>query len=232
MNPNGGFAKFLRVVGIIFMSLATLFNLMGGIGSSCIAFFAEKYGADYAAIVPYKWLYQLLVVLTTAAAIYGIYALVQLIKGSKHAWRDTILALVVVLVLTIIQIVASRTLRGKSMPNDMRLYITVITLLLFLIYRIPKIWKGVNFNKGARKGGGGLVAGISLILAGIFTVASPAMFAGTHTIAGYNYAGVWYWQFLLAGGLMFLAGAGFLVRLVIRLRSRHPLLLLASESKV
>ena len=48
MDPNSGFAKFLRVVAIIFMSLTTLFNLMGGIGSSCIAFFAETYGPDYA----------------------------------------------------------------------------------------------------------------------------------------------------------------------------------------
>lgn len=210
MNPNGGFAKFLRVVGIVFMSLATLFNLMGGIGSSCIAFFAETYGPDYANIVPYKWLYQLLVVLTTAAAVYGIYATVQLIKGTKRAWRDTIIALTVVLVLTVIQIVASRSLRGKSMPNDMRLYITVITLLLFLIFRIPAIWKGVNYDRNARKGGGGLAAGAALILGGLSTITAPAMFAGTHTIAGVNYAAVWQWQFLLVGGAMLVVGIGCL----------------------
>jgi hypothetical protein len=230
MNPNGGFAKFLRVVGIIFMSLATLFNLMGGTGSSCIAFFAETYGPDYANIVPYKWLYQLLVVLTTAAAVYGIYAIVQLIKGTKRAWRDTVIALSVALVLTVIQIVASRTLRGKSMPNDMRLYITVITLLLFLIFRIPKVWQGVNFDKGARKGGGRLAGSLALILGGLFTILSPAMFAGTHTINGTNYAAAWQWQFLLVGGAMLVAGGSYLVRLL-RPPAVRSAVFLAGESK-
>lgn len=211
MNPNGGGAKFLRVVGIILMSLATAFNLMGGIGSSCIAFFAEKFGPDFGAIIPYKWLYQLLVVLTTAAAVYGIYATVGLIKGTKRAYRDTLVSLLVVLVLTIVQIVASRTLRGKSQPNDMRLYITVFTLLVFLVLRIPKLWQGVNFDKGARKGGGGLVIGISLMLCGLFTLLSPAMFAGTHTFGGLNYADVWHGQFMLVGGTLLAAGTGWLV---------------------
>ncbi|MBN2256401.1 MAG: hypothetical protein JW704_00985 [Anaerolineaceae bacterium] len=230
MDPNSGFAKFLRVVAIIFMSLTTLFNLMGGIGSSCIAFFAETYGPDYANVVPYKWLYQLLVVLTTAAAVYGIYAIVQLIKGTKRAWRDTIIALFVVLVLTVIQIIASRELRGKSMPNDARLYITVITLILFLIFRIPGIWKGVNFDRGARKGGGGLAAGTSLILAGLFTSVSPAIFAGTHTFGGYNYASVWQWQFLLVGVFLFLTGAAILLRLFWSPVTK-PAVFLAGETK-
>jgi hypothetical protein len=218
MNPNGGGAKFLRVVGIVLMSLATLFNLMGGIGSSCIAFFAEKYGVDFAALIPYKWLYQLLVVLTTAAAVYGIFAIVQLIKGTRRAYRDTLIALVAVLIFTIIQMVASRELRGKSQPNDMRLYITLFTLLIFFIFRIPKIWKGVNFDKGARRGGGGFVASISLILAGLTTLAASAMFASTHTIHGFNFADSWHWQFILVGSLMIVLGISILVGLGIRER--------------
>jgi len=42
------------------------------------------------------------------------------------------------------------------------------------------------------------------------------MFAGTHTIQGFNYADVWHWQFLLAGGVMIALGIGVLGRLGIR----------------
>ena len=43
------------------------------------------------ALVPYKWLYQLLVVLTIAASIYGIKALVDLVKNRPAAFKEALM---------------------------------------------------------------------------------------------------------------------------------------------
>ena len=47
-----------------------------------------------------------------------------------------------------IHIYMSRMLRGKSMPVDAVVYTTVLTLVIFLLFKIPAIWQGVDFTKG------------------------------------------------------------------------------------
>lgn len=62
---NDILGKILRFVGILFLSLTTLLNLMGGIGTSCAAFLTEQY-PNYVALIDQgmQWLYQGLVITT------------------------------------------------------------------------------------------------------------------------------------------------------------------------
>jgi hypothetical protein len=54
MKDRKGWAKILRILGIIFMGITAIFTLMAGIGTTCVAFAAEKFSASMALIAPYK----------------------------------------------------------------------------------------------------------------------------------------------------------------------------------
>ena len=212
--------KVLRTIGIILMGLTTAFNLMGGIGTSCVALGAEKY-ESMAGLVDYKWLYQIFVVLTLAASIYGIYALVALIKGKPGDYKATLVALLSVAVLTVIHIAVSRALRGKSQPNDMRLYITLFTLAVFLLFRLPGVWKQIGLG---RSGGSpsGTAAGLAMIVAGATLLTVHLWAAPTHTFGGFNFAGVWRTQLSIAGWALAGGGLGSLVWIAIGQPAHEP----------
>ena len=64
-------SKLGRIVALILMGLTVFVTLMGGIGTTCVALGAENYDS-MVGLVPYKPLYQVLVVLSVAAGIWGI----------------------------------------------------------------------------------------------------------------------------------------------------------------
>ncbi len=144
MKPESGLAKVLRFVGILFMSLTAAFTVMGGVGTSCAALFPTKWDS-MAPLAPFQWLYILYVLVTTAIGVLGIRAVIALVKGRKGAYKSALIALVLGLVVGVIHILTSRALRGSSMPVDAVVYITVLTLVIFLIFRIPAIWAGVDY---------------------------------------------------------------------------------------
>ena len=102
MNEKTG--KVLRTLGIIFFGLATLMNLLGGIGTSCAAFFTKQYPPYWALIKEdMQWLYQGLVITTVLVGLAGIWVTVQLVKGKKTAFRNALIVLVIGTILAGIQ---------------------------------------------------------------------------------------------------------------------------------
>ncbi|HCS38423.1 MAG TPA: hypothetical protein DIW44_02415 [Anaerolineaceae bacterium] len=146
---NKWWAKLLRIIGIVLMSLTAAFTLMGGAGTSCVALNPTGFGGKFAGIASFQWLWILFVLIGVAAGILGVRAVVLLIKGSKKAYRTAVFALLLGTVINAIHLFASRALRGASMPVDGVLYTNILTLLVFLFFRIPGIWKSVNFEKPA-----------------------------------------------------------------------------------
>jgi hypothetical protein len=116
------------------------------------------------------------------------------------------------LVVGVAHMLVSRALRGGSMPVDMVVYTTALTLVVFLIFRIPAIWQGVNFEKPAGQDERGTnAASAALVITGLLTLTIQFWMAPTHTIGGINYADVWHVILsllgigqILAGGLMYL----------------------------
>ncbi len=164
MTDRKGWAKILRVLGIIFMGITAIFTLMAGIGTTCVAFAAEKFSASMALIAPYKWLYILFVIFTTAIGVMMIRATVMIIKSKDKAYRYALITLILGIVIGLIHIIASRAIRGKSMPTDGVVYMNVLTLILFLIFRIPALWKEIDFSKPGGKGAKTMGAAFTLIL--------------------------------------------------------------------
>ena len=196
---------FLRVIVMILLSLTAAMTLMGGAGTSCVAFRAENW-ESMAALIPVKPIFQVLVVVSIAAAIYGIYAIVQLGRGKKGAYKMNLIFLGVGLIASAIQFYFSLTLRGKTAPNNMRLYITVFTLLVFLLMRLPGIWQRTGFAGRDAGSGPRAASGAALIVTGLVTITTPLWAAPTHVMDGYNTANELLWPLLLGGAVLIIAG--------------------------
>jgi len=204
---NKWWAKLLRIVGILLMSLTAAFTLMGGAGTSCVALNPTGFGDTFAPIAKVQWLYILFVLVTIAIGVMGVRAVVLLIQGNKNAYRYSLIAMLLGLVVGGIHMAVSRLLRGSSMPVDAVVYTTVLTLVIFLLFRIPGVRQGVDFEKPAGdKKTDKQAAAIALGAVGLLTLTIQFLMAPTHTIGGVNYADVWHIAFTITGVTLIFAG--------------------------
>lgn len=207
MARNSVFGKVLRIVGIVLMGITAAFTLMGGAGTTCVALAAEKFGERMAPLAPYKWLYILFVLVTLAVGVMGVRAVILLIKGRPNAYRFTITTLALGTLVGVIHMAVSRSLRGSSMPVDGVVYMTVLTLVVFLVFRIPAIWQAVNFEKPSpdqdlpRN-----AAAITLLFSSLLTLTVQVWAGPTHMMDGVNYADAWHTQLTLLGWALGLLG--------------------------
>ena len=189
------------------MSLTAAFTLLGGAGTSCVALDPTGYGGKFAGIAPFQWLWILFVLIGVAIGIMGVRAVVLLIRGAKNAYRYALIALILGTILNAVHVYASRALRGSSMPVDGVLYTNILTLIIFLLLRIPAIWQGVDFEKPAGdKKTGTQAAAIALTASGMLALTIQFMMAPTHIIGGINYADVWHTTLTLIGLGLILGG--------------------------
>lgn len=209
MSTNSFFAKFLRFIGIVFMAQTGGFTLLGGIGTSCAALMPTNW-ESMAPLAPFQWLYILFVLAGIVLGVLGIRATIDLVKGREKSYRDALFVLVAGMVVGFIHIFVSRALRGKSMPVDAVVYTTVLTLVIFLIFKIPAIWQGVDFAKAKaekNKPAGGTAA----ILLGIMTLTIQYTMGPTHTWSNVNYADAFNTSMSVIGiGLVLLGAALFM----------------------
>lgn len=208
MSQNNFFAKALRFIGILLMGLTGGFTLLGGIGTSCAAFNPTGFSESMALLAPFQWLYILFVLTGIAIGVWGIWATVKLVKGTSDSYKMSMQALVAGVVIGFIHIYVSRALRGKSMPVDAVVYTTVLTLIVFLLFRIPGIWQGIDFGKG---GSNRTAGGAAAILLGALTLTIQYTMASTHTWNGVNYADAFNTGMTVIGIGLLLLGAGILV---------------------
>jgi hypothetical protein len=225
MARNKWWAKLLRIVGISFMSLTALFTLLGGAGTTCVALNPTGFGDTFAPIAKFQWLYILFVLVTIAIGVMGVRAVVLLVKGRKNAFRYSMIALLMGIVVGAIHMAFSRNLRGgSSMPVDMVVYTTVLTLILFLLFRIPVVWQGVEFEKhGDEKKTGKQAAAIALGACGLLSLTIQFLMAPTHTINGINYSDMWHTTLTLLGMVLILGGVATAVFTEFRAARREGL---------
>ncbi len=188
------------------MGLTAVLILLGGIGTTCVALGAEYY-EQFASIAPYKWLYQIFVVATILVGVLAIRATVNIVRGKTNAYRDSVIALGLGLVIGGIHMIASQALRGSSVPGNYIVYINAFTLLVFLLFRIPGIWEKVDCSHPKGKTDGGSAAGAAMIVAGVITLTVHLWVGPTHTMGGVNYADIWHTQLTIAGWLLILVGS-------------------------
>ncbi len=203
-NRSGGAA---RIVAIVLMAATALVTLVSGAGTYCAAFNPEAY-ASMAALIPFKWLYQIFVVVTVGLGLAGAGVVYGLIRGRAWSYRAALITLAAIIVAAGIHIGTSRLLRGKSMPNDLRLYAAALTLLAFVI--MPRLWKGVFRDAASGRGNARPAAGLSLCVAGLLAVTAPAWASAGHWLHGENLVLEWLGPLLAGGGLCLVIGLGLL----------------------
>jgi hypothetical protein len=186
-------AKILRFCGIILMGLTAALSLLAGAGTTCVALIPQAY-EKMAPLIPYQWLYIIFVLVTLGIGVLGVRATVNLTRGAPGSYRDALIALAAGLVVGIIHMAASRALRGKSMPVDMIVYFTALTLLVFLLFRLPPIWRRLGLEKPPANPQDHLPgAACTLLLCGLLTFSAPWWAGASHTFSpgGVNWAAAW-----------------------------------------
>ncbi|MBN2548881.1 MAG: hypothetical protein JXB15_06975 [Anaerolineales bacterium] len=209
MSTNSPLAKTLRFVGIILMGLTGGFTLLGGIGTTCVALAPTRY-ESMKTLAPFQWLYILFVLTGIALGVLGIRATIMIIKGADKSYRYALFVLVSGTVMGFIHMVASRALRGKSMPVDAVVYTTILTLVIFLFFRIPSIWQIMDFTKGDAAKSNRSAGGVAAILLGLFALTIQHTMGATHTWNGINYADAFNVMMTLVGMVCLLSGAALL----------------------
>jgi hypothetical protein len=200
--------KIIRILAIVLFAFTTFFNLMGGIGTSCVALNPTRWSPSMAKLAPYQWLYILLMITATAIAIWGILVTIALARGKGHAYRNALIVLALSALAAGVQTYASIALRGKGAPQNMRFYITLFTLIVFLILRLPPIWKRIG---GFRRGGEAdwqTPAGLAAFVGGLVALTTPIWADATHIGPdGAHWVNVLRLPLLLGGALLAFGGA-------------------------
>ena len=214
---NKWWAKILRGFGIVLMSLTALITLLGGAGTTCVALDPTGFGEKFAGIAPFQWLWILFVLLGIAIGVMGIRAVVLLARGTKTAYRNALLALLLGTGLNAIHLIASRLLRGGSLPVDAVLYTNLLTLVIFLLFRLPGLRQAMDFEKPVNDGkGAGAAVSIALVVSGLLVLSVPTLMAPTHTIGAVNYADAWHGLLTWIAALLLLGA--LVVRVAVRSR--------------
>ena len=140
-------------------------------------------------LVPYKPLYQVLVFVSLATGMWGICVARSLVRGSSVAYRNALLVLILGTLSAGIQMGVSQLVRGSSAPVNVRFYISIFTLIMFLLLRLSPIWVHVDFAQSVRKKAVKTIAsGTILIVCGIVILATRFWVGFTHTTpAGNNW---------------------------------------------
>lgn len=210
-SPSGG--KALRTVAIVLFAAAAAFNLLGGIGTSCVTLNPTGWSASMAQLAPFQWLYIVLMLGAILVSAWGIAVTVGLARGRRNAYRDALVVLLLSGILAAVQTYASIALRGKGAPQNIRYYFTTLVLVVFLLLRLPPVWRLINGFTGDDQGNWRMPTGLAAFVGGLIVLTTPLWATPTHIGPdGANWVNVLPTPLLAGGALLTLAGAGLLSR--------------------
>ncbi len=221
--------KVLKVIALIFLGMTTAMNLLGGAGTACAAFLTEKY-PTMMALYDYRWLYQLLMITTIIIGISGIWTIVKLVKGAKGAYRIALIVLGIGSILGGTQYFASMQLRGAAAPANVKFYLNLLTLVLFLLFGLPGLREKIDFEKSGGKNNILTSGGITSFIAGVIVLSTFVWAAPSHTYMGQNWVEVLDIPLLVSGSILLLGGLLALVWGMLSTGEKKDLVIALSSS--
>jgi hypothetical protein len=213
--------RILRFISILWLSISAAFNIAGGVGTTCVALNPAGW-EGFEGIARFQWLYLLYVVVTLTLGLMMVRGVLLLRREGPSGYRYTLFTLAAAIVVGAIHMVTSRALRdsGSSMPVDVVVYITGLSLALFLFLRIPGLWEEVGYGSGDRgKDSGDAATGTAAIVCGVLTWGMPWMTINSHTIDGVNYGAAFGLTTAGTGVLLISFGAWLVFRSRITLKA-------------
>jgi hypothetical protein len=226
--------KIIKIIAIILFAMTTAMNLLGGIGTSCAAFSNNVgYRMAFKELMDYRWLYQVLVVTTTLLGIAGIWATVKLARGGSKVYRDALVILVIGCLLAGVHYFASMALRGKAAPANVKFYINIFTLIVFIILKLPGIRELVDFTRPGGKHEARAALGVAMMMTGALTLTVFHWAGPSHTFFQENWTYVFYGPLVIAGISLALWGVVLIGRVILDILTQEiPIMeLLPVESK-
>jgi hypothetical protein len=226
--------NILRILAIVLVAATAVFTLLGGVGTTCVAFNADQYGKAFAAFIPYAPTYQMFVYTSVLAGLVGLAATVAMVRGYSWAYWGAVVAAVAGLATAGVHMVYSSTLKGISFfaaaPENMRFYVSVVTLVVLLLLRLPGAWQAVDFTKPWRgKGTKSIAGGLTAIVMGTIALSTPIWAAPNHVVDGYNLVYVLELPLVLGGWASVLMGLILVARPGLALRGQRLLGALGSH---
>lgn len=192
----------------VLVGVTAAFNVLGGLGTTCVALFAERFGESMAPLVPYKWLYLLFVAGGVATGVWEACTIGGMVGRREKAFVRCALSLSAGALVAGGQAGSSLLLRGAAAPADMRLYLTLATLAVVL--------SGGGLGAFRARGDGAAepsdgvaedAGGAALLAAGALALVAPALVRATHVLAGADHSAAFGATLPLVGCALVLAGA-------------------------
>ncbi len=187
MKDNLG--KIIAIVAIVFMGMTAAMNILGGIGTVCAAFLTKQFPPMWS-LLDYQWLYQIIMIVTIGLGLVGAWVTIKLIRGGNKVYRNAVIVLAAGTLVAAVQFIASLALRGKAVPANMKFYINAITLLLFLLLRLPGVRERVDFSRWEDESGPTIASGLTAILTGMMTLTTGYWVGASHIYEGFNWVNV------------------------------------------
>lgn len=211
MNKTG---KILRGLAVLFLGMTAGMNLLGGAGTSCVAFSGNVgYRMAFKELMDVRWMYQGFVITTVIIGLVGIWATIQLVRGGPKVYRTALIVLIIGTLIGGIHFFTSLILRGKAMPANVKFYINAVTLLYFLILYLPGIRDKVDFSANSSNGKveKAVSAGLASIVLGVITLTIFDWAGPSHSVSGENWVFVFYTPLMVFGTLFLLGGLGAII---------------------
>jgi len=197
-------ARILWIVAVVAMGMTTAMNLFGGIGTVCAAFLTENF-PPMLVLLDHQWLYQRMMLLTIGVGIAGASVTFALFRGGSNVYRNALIVLVVGTALGELHTRASLELRGKMVPANIKFYINLFTLILFVILGLPSIRSRVSFKLPRGRVEATAAGGLAALIVGAMMLGMPMMLGDSHTYEGTDWTGVLQ-PWMTIAGLAFTAG--------------------------
>lgn len=212
MNKTG---NIIRIVSIVLMGLTAAMNLLGGIGTSCVAFSSNVgFRMAFKELMDYRWLYQIFVVATILIGIVGIWATVKLVRGGQKVYRNALIVLSLGTLLAGAHYYVSLSLRGAAAPANVKFYLNVLTLLIFLALNIPGVREKVNFADPGGRNEANAAAGVAAITAGALALTVFQWAGPSHTVSQENWTYTFFWPLVIIGTALIVWGIGRIGRVI------------------
>jgi len=205
-------SKIIRSLLFIFFLLTVLVTLLSGVGTYCAAFDTEKY-PSMLVLLPYQLLYQILFFVSVTVGLWGFWEIISFIRSKSNAYRNVIIVLSIGLAAAAIQMITSEIARGNSVPVNFRVYLTLFTLLLYLLVRYTPLWHLSGFSQSNKKSGPEKTAISSALLVGGIVLLTTYLWVGSSHFAanGYNWVNALRMPLNLSGWGMIFSGAALLL---------------------
>ena len=195
----------LRKIGLILLGATAIFNLLGGFGTTCAAFFTSTFDS-MAVINDYRIFYQLFVIITVALG----FALFKVKKSFSTGESNSLKKILIILLLGTlvggVHMFMSQVLRGQASPANIKFYINLITLIYFLFLSLPKFREVLAFPPENQKEEVKKREGISQMTIAIIILTVYHWTGTTHIVPEGNWIDALKIPILVSGVAFFIIG--------------------------